>query len=164
MADKDEKEYNPVVSNRQATYNYEILERFEAGISLAGSEVKSIREGRAVLRDAYIRFKAGEAYIINLHITPYSHISFSVPEADRIRKLLLKKSEIARLSGEMSRKGLTCIPLKLYFKRGSVKIEIATARGKKQFDRRDSIKKKIQQREIDRNVKNTMRRKSSGDK
>ena len=161
MSEKRKKEYSPVVSNRQASYNYEILERFEAGISLAGSEVKSIREGRAVLRDAYIRFKGGEAFIINLHITPYSHVSFNIPEADRVRKLLLKKSEITRLSGEMSRKGLTCIPLKLYFKRGWVKLEIATARGKKQFDRRDSIKKRIQQREIDRSTKRDARKKNS---
>ncbi|MBI4971762.1 MAG: SsrA-binding protein SmpB [Candidatus Omnitrophica bacterium] len=162
MSDKEEKEYSPVAVNREARYNYEILERFEAGISLAGSEVKSIREGRANLRDAYIRFKGGEAFVVNLHISPYSHISFNAPEPDRIRKLLLKKVEIDRLSGELSRKGLTCVPLRLYFKRGWAKLEIAIAKGKKQFDRRESIKKRIHAREIDREVKSKMRKKSSG--
>jgi len=157
MSEKEEKNFQPVATNREASYNYEILETIEAGIELHGSEVKSIREGRANLRDSFVRFKGNEAFVVNLHISPYSHISFNAPEADRIRKLLLNKTEITRLSSEITRKGFTCIPLKLYFKRGWAKLLIAICRGKKQFDRRESIKKKIQQREIDRSIKNQTR-------
>ncbi len=161
MADKEAKNYEPVVQNREAGYNYEILDTFEAGIALHGSEVKSIREGRANLRDSYVRFKGGEAFVVNLHISPYSHVSFDTPEPTRMRKLLLKKLEIEKIQGQMTRKGFTCVPLKLYFKRGWAKLLIALCRGKREFDRRDSIKKKIQQREIDRSIKNETRRKNS---
>lgn len=161
MDKKEEKDFHPVATNREASYNYEILDTIEAGIALHGSEVKSIREGRANLRDSYVRFKGGEAFVVNLHISPYSHVSFDVPEPARMRKLLLNKQEIAKLEGQVSRKGFTCVPLRLYFKRGWAKLRIAVCRGKKVYDRREAIKKKIQQREIDRNIKRESRKKSS---
>ena len=142
-----------VATNRQAGFNYVILDRFEAGLALKGSEVKSIREGRANLRDSYVRFQKNEAYVVNLHISPYSHISFDAPEAARMRKLLMKRAEIARVAGTVTRKGFTCVPLKLYFKRGWAKLEIAICQGKKTYDRRESIKKKMDQREINRSIK-----------
>ena len=159
MSEKKESGIQVIATNRQAGFKYEILEHFEAGLCLRGSEVKSVREGRANLSDSYVRLQAHEAYIVNLHISPYSHVSFDVPDPTRMRKLLLKSTEIARLEGLISRKGFTCVPLKLYFKQGWVKLEIAVGRGKKVYDRRESIKKKIQQREIDRSVKTDTRKK-----
>ncbi|MBI4398104.1 MAG: SsrA-binding protein SmpB [Candidatus Omnitrophica bacterium] len=156
--DKD-NEYKTIATNRQAGFNYEILEKTEAGLALGGSEVKSLREGRANLADSYVRFKNGEAFIVNLHISPYSHVSFNAPEPERMRKLLLTRPEIARLSVAIERKGFTCIPLRLYFKRSWAKVEIAVCRGKKQFDRRDAIKERMQKREIDRSVKRDARKK-----
>ncbi len=160
MPKKDDNDFQIIASNRQAGFNYEILEKVEAGLALHGSEVKSLREGRANLSDSYVKFKNGEAFIVNLHVSPYSHVSFNAPEPTRMRKLLLNRSEIIRLSVAVERKGFTCIPLRLYFKRGWAKIEIAIGRGKKQFDKRDSIKKRIHEREVDRQVKRESRRKN----
>lgn len=139
----------PIAVNRQARFNYFISDTFEAGIVLSGSEVKSIREGRVNLKDAYVRFSNQEVFVVGLHISPYSHsANVSLDDPTRSRKLLLHKQEIAKLISFISQKGLTCIPLSMYFKRGVVKLEIGVAKGKKQFDKRDSIKKKESDRQL----------------
>ncbi len=158
MNKKDQKKHSVVLTNRKALHDYHVLEKYEAGISLAGCEVKSIREGRVNIGDSFVRFKGSQAFVINLHINPYSHISFDIPDPVRERKLLLNRVEIERLMGKVTRKGFTCIPIKLYFKRGWVKLEIAVCEGKKHFDKRDDLKKKIAQREIDRSVKQSMKK------
>ena len=139
----------PIAVNRQARFNYFISDTFEAGIVLFGSEVKSIREGKVNLKDAYVRFSGREIYVVGLHISPYSHsANVAADDPTRTRKLLLHKHEIARLIANIAQKGLTCVPLSLYFKKGVVKIEIGIAKGKKQHDKRDSIKKKENEREL----------------
>jgi len=139
----------PIAVNRQARFNYFISGTFEAGVVLLGTEVKSIREGKANLKDAYVRFSNGEAYLVGMHISHYSHTAnISADDPTRTRKLLLHKDEIEKLLGRMSQKGFTCVPLSLYFKRGIVKLEIGIAKGKKQHDKRDTIKKKEHDREL----------------
>ena len=146
------------IENRKAWHEFFIQDKFEAGIALKGSEVKSIRDGRANLAEAFVRVMNGEIYLVNLHISTYKFTHDLIPDATRTRKLLLKKTEINRMIGQLSRKGLACIPLKMYFKRGFVKVEIALAQKKKLHDKRETIKNKIQKREIDKAVKNQMRR------
>ena len=146
------------IDNRKAYHEYFIQDKFEAGIALKGSEVKSIRDGRANLAEAFVRAMNGEVYLVNLHISTYKFTYDLIPDSTRTRKLLLKKSEINRLLGQLSRKGLACIPLRMYFKRGFVKVEIALALKKKMHDKREVIKNKIQKREIDKAVKNHIRR------
>jgi len=157
MTKKDKDQSSVVVNNRYASHEYHILDRYEAGISLVGSEVKSLREGRVNIKDAYVRFKGTQAFVVNLHISPYSHVSFDPPEPDRERKLLLNQAEIQKLMGQVTRKGFTCIPIKLYFKGSWAKLQIAICQGKQHFDKRESLKKKIHQREIDRSIKNATR-------
>jgi len=135
-----------IVRNKKAWHNYEILEKIEAGIQLLGSEVKSLREGKSSLADSFARIDRGEVILYNMHISPYSHSS-SRQEPTRSRKLLLHRREIESLLGKVS-KGLALIPLSLYFKRGKVKVELALAKGKKEFDKREAIKKKEAEREI----------------
>src|SRR3989338_8217850 len=126
----------PIAVNRQASFDYFLYERFEAGIVLSGSEVKSIREGRVNLKDSFVRIMMGEAFLFNCHISPYSKIQGHVEiDPTRYRKLLLKKAEIDRLAGQVGQKGHAVVPLSIYFKGGLVKVEIATAKGKKQFDK-----------------------------
>ncbi len=140
--------------NRKAYHDYDILETYEAGIVLKGSEVKSIREGRVNLRDSYGRIKDGEVFLINMHISPYTAAStHEVLDPKRQRKLLLHKREIRRLIGKVQEKGLTLIPLKLYFKRGKVKVELALARGRKKYDKREKAKQKTIEREIQEQLK-----------
>ena len=122
--------------NRAASHNYFLLERFEAGVALRGSEVKSIREGQANLRDAYGLVKNGEAFLLNAHIGPYSHGSFDSHDAVRTRKLLLHQAEIRKLLDQTQAKGHTLIPTRLYFKNGRVKCELAVAKGKQDWDKR----------------------------
>ena len=137
-----------ITTNRQASYNYHILESFEAGIQLKGSEVKSLRAGRASLKESFARIENGELYLFDCHISPYEHTgSFSV-DPKRRRKLLVHKSQISRLIGQTSQKGLTIVPLKMYFKGGIAKVELALAKGKRQYDKRQSIKRKESLREI----------------
>jgi SsrA-binding protein len=133
---------NEIAVNRQAFHNYEILERFEAGMVLTGTEIKSARDGRVNLKDAYGIVESGEVWLLHCHISPYSHGNFANHEPLRARKLLLKKSEINRLIGHTTEKGLTLIPLKLYFKNGRLKCELALAKGRKVHDKREVSRQK----------------------
>jgi SsrA-binding protein len=133
--------------NRAAGHNYFLLDRFEAGVALRGSEVKSIREGQANLRDAYGLVKDGEAFLLNAHIGPYSHGNFDNHESLRTRKLLLHAGEIRKLLDQTQAKGLTLIPTRLYFRNGRVKCELAVAKGKQDWDKRATEKKKEGDRE-----------------
>lgn len=143
----------PVAENRKAYHDYFIDETYEAGISLRGTEVKSIREGKLNLKDSYVLLKDSEAFLLNSHISPYSHGNIMNHEPLRTRKLLLNRSEIERLKGKVAQKGYSLVPLKAYFKGPYVKIEIGLARGKKLFDKRESIKEKEAKRQIERAVK-----------
>ncbi len=142
-----------VASNRKARFDYEILEVIEAGLALVGSEVKAIRDGKAALEGSFGRIENDELFLYNLYIPTYGHAHIDIPEPRRTRKLLVKRGEIKRLTGKMQGKPLTLVPLELYFKRGWAKIELALARGKKGKDRRDSIRKKDQSRELERSFK-----------
>lgn len=136
-----------LASNRQAFHSYFIDERYEAGLVLLGTEVKSLRDGNANLKDAFARVERGELFLYNCHITPYSHGGYVNHDPLRPRKLLLHKEEIARLAQRIAVGGQTLIPLRLYLLKGRVKVEIALARGKKLWDKRESIKKREQDRE-----------------
>ncbi|WP_022847384.1 MULTISPECIES: SsrA-binding protein SmpB [unclassified Desulfurobacterium] len=144
----------PEIKNKKAFYDYEILEKYEAGIELKGTEVKSLREGKANLRDSFVRIDNNEAYLFNAYIAPYTHGNLFNHEPTRRRKLLLHKREIKRLLGKSQEKGLTIVPLRMYFnKRGKVKVEIALAKGKKLYDKRETIKKREQEREAQKALK-----------
>lgn len=143
-----------ISQNKKAFHDYEITERFEAGMVLLGTEVKSLREGRANLKDSYARVKRNEVFIYGLHISPYTHATYDNHDPERVRKLLLHSSEIRKLLGKTQERGFSLIPLKIYFKDGRAKIEIALARGKKEYDKRESIKRKEENRELDRLRKN----------
>ena len=147
------KENKGFITNKKATFNYFILERYEAGVALKGSEIKSIRAGRANFTDAYVRVQNGEAYLVSMHISPYAAAADQLYDPKRSRKLLLHKREIVKLTGQMGQKGYTVVPLKLYFKKGKAKIEIGIAKGKRKYDKRESIKKKEHQREIERGMR-----------
>lgn len=136
-----------VATNREAYHNYFILETYEAGIQLTGTEVKSIRAGRATLKDGYVRVTEGEAWLMNVHISPYSHGNRQNHDPDRDRRLLLHKREITRLFSKIKEKGLTLIPTKFYFKGNLIKCEIGLARGKKQYDKRETEARRTQERE-----------------
>lgn len=136
----------PTVRNRKALHDYHILDRWEAGIALKGSEVKSLREGKANLADAYAKIEKAEVFLVNLHISPYDPAAHENHDPRRIRKLLLHRKEIRRLIGKVVEKGLTLVPLALYFKDGRVKVELALATGKRKYDKRASIKEKDIQR------------------
>ncbi|MBI4484290.1 MAG: SsrA-binding protein SmpB [Acidobacteria bacterium] len=137
-----------VANNRKAYHDYEILERYEAGMALTGAEVKSIREGKIQLRDGYALIRKGEAFLMNCHISPYSHEGDAGHDATRSRKLLLHKHQIKRLMGKTAEKGLTLIPLSVYFLRGKAKVELGLGRGRKTVDRREAKRKKAVEREI----------------
>lgn len=139
-----------VATNRRARHDYAIDERYEAGIALTGAEVKSLRAGRASLAEAYGRVTDGEVWLENLHIPPYEHGDVRVHEPRRPRKLLLHRSEIERLVGKTQERGLSLIPLRLYFKRGLAKLELGLGRGKRQWEKRQSIADREHQREIER--------------
>jgi SsrA-binding protein len=150
MSEKNEG-IKVVADNRQARFRYEILETYEAGVELKGTEVKSIREGKANLRDGYALIRNGEAWLLNVHISPYEHSSdFFNHDPRRTRRLLLHKKEIRKLIGKVEQEGLTLVPLKMYFKRGFVKITIALGKGKKLHDKRESIKEREDKREMAR--------------
>ena len=133
--------------NRAAGHNYFLLEKYEAGVALRGTEVKSIREGKANLRDAYGLIKDGEAFLLNAHIGAYSHGSYNNHDALRTRKLLLHQEEIRKLTGRTQQKGLTLIPTRLYFRNGRVKCELAVARGKQDWDKRETERRREADRE-----------------
>ena len=139
--------------NRRATFDYEIMQTFEAGLSLRGSEVKSLRQGGSSIAEAFARIKAGEVWLEGMNIPVYEQASYNNHEPLRSRKLLLSKSEIVEISKGLERKGLTLVPLKLYFHKGWVKITVALARGKKLYDKRHDKAKKDAEREMQRAMK-----------
>lgn len=149
--DKSRFSNNIQIKNRKASYEFSFLEKFEAGMALKGSEIKSIREGKASVTEAYCFIDRGELFIKGMNISPYKESSFNAHEPTRDRKLLLKKKEIEKLRAKTEEKGLTIVPVRVYLNsRGMAKLEIALAQGKKLFDKRDSIKKKDQDRELKR--------------
>jgi SsrA-binding protein len=153
MSDKSEG-YKVITDNRQARYLYEILETYEAGIQLTGTEVKSIRAGKVNLQDGYALIRNGEAWLINAHISPYNASGqYFNHEPRRTRKLLLHRQELRKLIGKVEQQGLTLVPLKMYLKRGWVKVSIALAKGKKVHDKREDIKRRQDQREMQRAMK-----------
>ena len=131
-----------IAVNRQAFHNYEILEKFEAGVALTGTEIKSAREGKVNLKDSYGLVKTGEVWLLNCHISPYSHGSYANHDPLRTRKLLLNRSEINRLIGRTTERGLTLVPLRMYLKDGRLKCELALAKGRKTHDKREVERKK----------------------
>lgn len=139
-----------VATNRRARHNYEILDSFEAGLVLRGSEVKSLRAGQAQLKDAYGDIREGELWLENAHIAPYSYATGGGHDPERPRKLLLHRREIDRLIGKINEQGLTLVPLQIYFVRGIAKIEMALAKGKRTYDKRKRIVERQQKREMDR--------------
>jgi len=151
MAETDSEKN--IVSNRKARHEYEILQVVEAGIVLLGTEVKSLRAGNASMVDSYATIKDGEVWLIGCHINEYKYGNIANHEPTRTRKLLLQKSEIRKLLSKIKEKGLTLIPLRLYFKNGKVKVELGLAKGKKVFDKREDIKKRDFSREQERKVK-----------
>ena len=142
-----------VAENRKALHDYHILETFEAGIALQGTEVKSIREGRVNLRDSFARVEDGEVWVYNIHISPYSHRGYADHEPTRRRKLLLHRQEIRKLIGRTVERGMTLVPLRLYFSSGKAKLALSLAKGKQAHDKRDAIRK----REIDRETRAAMK-------
>jgi len=142
-----------IASNRAAFHNYFILESIEAGIQLTGTEIKSLREGGANLREGYVRIGGGEAFLVNVHISPYERGHSSNHEAKRERKLLLHRAEIIRLGITIKQRGLTLVPLRLYWKGNRVKLEIGLAKGKRLYDKREAISARDAKREMDRAVR-----------
>ena len=162
MAEKDEREkaQRVIADNRKARHDYHILETYEAGVALLGTEVKAIREGRVNLRDSYARTDGGEVWMLNVHISPYSHRGYADHAETRQRKLLLHRHEIRKLIGRTAEKGLTLVPLQMYFKKGRVKVLVGLARGKQAHDKRETIRR----REVDRETRSAIkagRRKSA---
>ena len=139
-----------IALNRRARHDYEILEAFEAGLALAGSEVKSLRAGKADLKDSYGIIERGEAWLVGLHISPYQFARDGGHDPERTRKLLLHRGEIERVRGKLDQRGLTLIPLRLYFKEGKAKVEVGLAKGKAQYDKRESLKRRQAEREMQR--------------
>jgi SsrA-binding protein len=144
------KNTSPSIDNRRARHEYHILESLEAGIALTGTEIKSIRQGGVSLSEAYARLRDGEIWLLGMHVPPYKEGSFSNVEPNRPRKLLLHKEQIERMGGKAAEKGLTLVPLRLYFTRGKAKIELGLAKGKKIWDKRESIAKRDVERELAR--------------
>lgn len=156
MADGDGEKNISV--NRKARHDYFIEEKFEAGLVLLGAEVKSLREGKVNLRDSYARVtRRGEMVLVGVHISPYGHAGKEAPDPVRIRKLLMHRREIDRLSGKIRERGFTVVPTRLYFKGGRVKVELGLARGKEHHDKRDDLRKAESKREIDRAMKSANR-------
>ena len=142
-----------IAQNKTARLNYFIDDTYEAGIVLVGTDVKALREGKANLKDSYAMVKDGEVFIHEMHISPYSFGNRSNHDPLRVRKLLLHKNEIKRLYGKSREKGLALIPLKIYFRKGKVKIEIGVGKGKKLYDKRESLKSKMDKRDMDRGMR-----------
>jgi SsrA-binding protein len=138
-----------IADNRKAHFDYHVLETFEAGVQLLGTEVKGIREGKASLRDSFARIDKGEVWLFNVHINPYSHRGYVDHDPKRKRKLLLHAQEIRKLIGKTTERGLTLVPLRMYFKRGRVKVAVALVKGKQAHDKRETLRK----REVDRETR-----------
>ncbi len=143
-----------IADNRKARFDYQIIETYEAGISLKGSEVKSIRNKQVQLKDSYISFVGDEAFLQNAHISVYSASSYNNHEPERLRKLLMHRHQLDKIYGIIREKGLSCVPLKMYFKNGRIKIEIALVKGKKTHDKRQSIK----ERDVNKSLRQQFRR------
>lgn len=143
----------PIADNRKARHDYQLLERFEAGVVLTGSEVKSLREGRVSLQQAYADVREGEAWLVGAHIDPYEQAGIQNHEPERDRKLLLHRRELDSLYGKVREKGLTLVPTRMYFKDGRVKVELALARGRERADKRRVIAERDAQRQIERALK-----------
>jgi SsrA-binding protein len=153
MPEKDLEKYQIISVNRKARHDYHILETYEAGLILKGTEVKSIRNNQVSIKESYAQFKGMELYIVNMHISPYKFGNRFNLEPKRDRKLLLQKKQLAKLKGKIEQKGFTLIPLRLYFKNGFAKIEIGLAKGKKLFDKRRDLTQKAIQRDTERELK-----------
>jgi SsrA-binding protein len=149
MKEKTERDLaqSYIAENRKAYHDFHLLETFEAGVALLGTEVKAIREGRVNLRDSYARVENGEVFLFNVNISPYSHRGYADHEPLRRRKLLLHRDEIRKLIGKTIEKGMTLVPVRMYFKKGRVKVAISLAKGKKEFDKRETIKRRETDRE-----------------
>ena len=149
MAEKTEREkaQSSVAENRKAFHDFHLMETFEAGLVLLGTEVKAIREGRVNLRDSFARVEDGEVFLYNVNISPYSHRGYADHEPLRRRKLLLHRSEIKKLIGKTVEKGMTLVPVRMYFKNGRVKVAVSLAKGKKDYDKRETIKRREADRE-----------------
>jgi SsrA-binding protein len=147
-----------VASNRRARRNYTVVETVEAGLSLNGSEVKSLRDGRLDLKDSYALVRGGEVYLVGAYIAPYEFARDGGHDPERERKLLLHRREIDRIAGQVAEKGLTLIPLQVYFKEGKAKVELGLAKGKTSYDKREAIKERDHEREMDRAVSQARRR------
>ncbi len=148
MATKDHIKI--IAENRKARHDYFIEDEFEAGMVLKGTEVKSLRQGRANLKDSYAKIRRGEVWVHQMHISPYSFAYFDNHDPLRIRKLLLHNYEIKKLTGKLNERGYALIPLRLYFREGKVKILLGLAKGKRQYDKRDSLRRRDQKRDLDR--------------
>jgi SsrA-binding protein len=155
MKEKTERELaqSSIAENRKAFHDYHILETFEAGVALLGTEVKAIREGRVNLRDSFARVEGGEVFLYNVNISPYSHRGYADHAPLRQRKLLLHKDEIRKLTGKTVERGMTLVPVRLYFKNGRVKVALSLAKGKKEYDKRETIKRRETDRETRAAVK-----------
>jgi SsrA-binding protein len=155
MAEKSEREQaqSNIAENRKAFHDFHIVETFEAGIVLLGTEVKAIREGRVNLRDSFARVEGGEVFLYNVNISPYSHRGYATHEPLRRRKLLLHRDEIRKLIGKTVAKGMTLVPVRLYYKKGRVKVAVSLAKGKKDYDKRETIKRREADRETRAAVK-----------
>jgi len=143
-----------VTQNKKAYHDYSIEDTFEAGMQLLGTEVKSLRDGKANLKDSYVHIKAAEMFLFNCHISPYSHGNIQNHEPLRTRKLLLHRKEIERLKGKAQQKGYTLIPLKIYFKGPFAKVEIGLGKGKREYEKRETLKEREAKREMERALKN----------
>jgi SsrA-binding protein len=154
---KRKVEAGDVASNRQASYRFDLLDRLECGIVLEGTEVKSLREGGAQIKDGYVNVADGELWLQNVHIPPYAPAARENHEPERPRKLLAHRREIERLMGRVSERGLTIVPTRIYFKEGRAKVEIALGKGKDRFDKREGIKAREQRREVDRAIRDAQR-------
>jgi SsrA-binding protein len=153
VADKKTDGESLIADNRKAFHDYHLLESFEAGIALLGTEVKGIREGKANLRDSFARVEQGEIWLYNVHINAYSHRGYADHDPKRRRKLLLHKAEIRKLIGKTVERGLTLVPTRMYFKNGKVKVSVSLARGKQAHDKRETIKRRENERETRAAVK-----------
>lgn len=152
MAKQKEKQ-KLIANNKKAYHDYFIEENFEAGIALHGTEVKSMRQGKCSIKESFIRIENGEVYVYGMHVSPYEKGNIFNKDPLRVKKLLLHRYEINKLSGKVAEKGLTLVPLQVYFKEGKVKVEIGLARGKKLYDKRQDIAKKDQRREAEKDFK-----------
>ena len=151
-----EKAQRIITDNRKAYHDYHVLETMEAGVALLGTEVKAIREGRVNLRDSYARIENGEVWLMNVHISPYSHTGYAHHDERRQRKLLLHRHEIRKLTGRVAEKGLTLVPLQMYYKDGRVKVALGLVKGKQAHDKRETIRR----REVDRETRAAVKARS----